>query len=47
MLDENVVDALQEILDKTRGALSQAVTKLRDAEAEVDKLKREISGTRK
>lgn len=43
MLDENVVDALQDILDKTRGALSQAVTKLRDAEAEVDKLKREIS----
>ncbi len=43
MLDEKVVEALQDILDKTRGALGQAVGRLRDAEVEVDKLKREIS----
>lgn len=43
MLDDKVVEALEDILNKTRGALSQAVAKLRDAEAEVDKLKREIS----
>ncbi len=42
MLDEQVVDTLQDILDKTRGALSDAVTRLRDAEAEVVRLKREI-----
>ncbi len=43
ILDDKVVEALEEILNKTRGALSQAVMRLRDAEAEVDKLKREIS----
>jgi hypothetical protein len=43
MLDDKVVEALEEILDKTRGALSQALTRLRDAESEVDKLKREIA----
>lgn len=43
MLDDKVVEALEEILDKTRGALSQAMTRLREAESEVDKLKREIS----
>lgn len=43
MLDEKVVEALQDILDKTRGALSQAVTRLREAEGEVDKLRREIA----
>jgi hypothetical protein len=43
MLDDKVVEALEEILDKTRGALSQALTRLREAESEVDKLKREIA----
>ena len=43
MLDESVIDNLQDILDKTRGALGQAMAKLRDAEGEVEKLKREIS----
>lgn len=43
MLDDKVVEALEEILDKTRGALSQALARLRDAESEVDKLKREIA----
>lgn len=43
MLDDKVVEALEEILDKTRGALSQALNRLREAEAEVDKLKREIA----
>lgn len=43
ILDEKVVEALEEILNKTRGALSQAVMRLRESEAEVDKLKREIS----
>ena len=43
MLDDKVVEALEEILNKTRGALSQAVTRLREAESEVDKLRREIS----
>ena len=43
MLDESVIDNLQDILNKTRGALGQAVGKLRDAEGEVEKLKREIS----
>lgn len=43
MLDDKVVEALEEILDKTRGALSQALTRLREAESEVEKLKREIA----
>ena len=43
MLDENNPDALQDILDKTRGALSHAVLRLRDAEGEVERLKSALS----
>jgi hypothetical protein len=43
MLDESVISALQDVLDQTRAALGDAVGRLRDAEAEVDKLKRQIS----
>lgn len=43
MLDDNVISALQDVLDQTRGALGEAVARLRDAEAEVDKLRRQIS----
>ncbi|MEQ1606678.1 MAG: hypothetical protein ABL999_17590 [Pyrinomonadaceae bacterium] len=43
MLDENGADALQEILEQTRGALNQAVAKLRDAEGEVERLKSALS----
>ncbi len=42
MLDENVITTLEDILDKTRGAHGHAVAKLREAEAEVDRLRREI-----
>jgi hypothetical protein len=43
MLDESVISALQDVLDQTRAALGDAVGRLRDAESEVDKLKRQIS----
>lgn len=43
MLDENNPDALQDILDKTRSALSLAVAKLQDAEGEVERLKSALS----
>lgn len=43
MLDESVISALQDVLDQTRAALGDAVGRLRDAETEVDKLKRQIS----
>lgn len=43
MLDENNPDALQDILEQTRGALSQAIAKLRDAEGEVERLKSALS----
>lgn len=43
MLDESVISALQDVLDQTRAALGDAVGRLRDAEAEVDKLRRQIS----
>lgn len=42
MLDESVISALQDVLDQTRAALGDAVGRLREAEAEVDKLKRQI-----
>lgn len=43
MLDDSVISALQDVLDQTRAALGDAVGRLRDAEAEVDKLRRHIS----
>lgn len=43
MLDDKVVEALEEILDTTRGQLSQALARLRETESEVDKLKRQIA----
>lgn len=43
MLDENNPDVLQGILEQTRGALSQAIIKLRDAESEVERLKSALS----
>ena len=43
MLDDKVIVTLEEILDKTRGAHSLALSKLREAETEVDTLRREIS----
>ncbi len=43
MLDEKTIAALEDILDKTRGAHNRLVTKLREAESEVESLRHEIS----
>lgn len=42
MLDEKTIAALEDILDKTRGAHNRLVTKLREAESEVENLRHEI-----